>query len=439
MTSPINMPRIIAKKRDGEALSSEEIREFIQSYSRHQVPDYQAAAMLMAIYLRGMTETETVALTEEMLRSGTTLTWEAHHHPVVDKHSTGGVGDKTSLIIAPLLAAVGCTVPMISGRGLGATGGTLDKLESIPGFRTQLSVHELQSVAQRAGCAMAGATASIAPADRKLYALRDVTATVASIPLITASILSKKLAEGLDALVLDVKWGSGAFMQSQAEARRLAQSLVDVGNRLGLRTRALLTDMNQPLGRCAGNAIEVNECLEVLNGQGPDDLKQLSLHLAAHAWSLVREDRSVDSALTDLSQRLENGEALKAWQQIVKVQGGTLVDPLPVYQPHALHATESGYIEWINTQAIGEAVVALGGGRRELNDEIDPAAGVTMHVRLGAEIKAGEPLVWLHAPNHARKISEAEQLLRKAFRISRSPTTPPPLIVEVMDANESDT
>src|SRR3954463_15089278 len=276
--NPVN---IISKKRDGSELSADEIGSLISGYVRGDVPDYQMSAWAMAVYLRGMTVAETAALTEHMLYSGVTFKWPAEEAPKVDKHSTGGIGDKVSLPLAPLLACCGLAVPMISGRGLGATGGTLDKLESIPGFRTDLSLAEIAVITERVGCVITGASAEIAPADKKLYALRDVTATVPSIPLITASIMSKKLAESLDALVLDVKFGSGAFMKSLDDARALARSLVDTGKRMGVKTTALLTDMNQPLGRMAGNANEVNEAVATLQGRGPDDLWQCTRELGA--------------------------------------------------------------------------------------------------------------------------------------------------------------
>src|SRR5262245_22400391 len=277
----MNPAVLIAKKRDGRELARNEIVYLVHGFTRGTIPEYQMAAFAMAVFLQGMTTDETAALTDAMLQSGVWLVWPQRDRPIVDKHSTGGIGDKTSLVLAPLLACCGLAVPMISGRGLGATGGTLDKLEAIPGFRTDLSPAEIQATVERVGCAITGASAEIVPADRKLYALRDVTATVPSIPLITASIMSKKLAESLDALVLDVKFGSGAFMKTLADARRLAQSLVATGKRMGVRTTALLTDMNQPLGRMAGNLVEVHEVIACLKGEGPADLWELTRELAA--------------------------------------------------------------------------------------------------------------------------------------------------------------
>ncbi|MGC3966115.1 MAG: thymidine phosphorylase [Pirellulales bacterium] len=309
----MNPVQIIAKKRDGQALSAGEIRALVERYARGELPDYQMSAWAMAVFLRGMTDDETAALTEAMLDSGAQLQWPAEL-TTVDKHSTGGIGDKTSLILAPLLACFDLAVPMISGRGLGATGGTLDKLEAIPGFRTDLNLEEIRAVTRAVGCVITGATADLVPADRKLYALRDVTATVASIPLITASIMSKKLAEGLRALVLDVKFGSGAFMKTADEARRLARSMVAVGRKMGVATTALLTDMNQPLGRMAGNAVEVDESIDVLQGGGPQDLIDLTLALGAEL--LVATGRAADheAAVTTQRARLSDGTAYEKFR-----------------------------------------------------------------------------------------------------------------------------
>src|SRR4051812_43079517 len=304
MSTPPLPALIIARKRDGAALGSAEISSFIAGYSRGEIPDYQMAALAMAIYLRGMTTEETAALTDAMLASGQRMQWNSGGKPKVDKHSTGGIGDKTSLILAPLLACCGLAVPMISGRGLGATGGTLDKLEAIPGFRTDLSLEGIQEITERVGCVITGATAEIAPADKKLYALRDVTATVPSIPLITASIMSKKLAESLDALVLDVKFGTGAFMKSLESARILARSLVDTGKRMGVKTSALLTDMNQPLGRMAGNLVEVHESIATLEGRGPPDLWDCTRELAAELLLLTGQARGREEAFRMLENEI---------------------------------------------------------------------------------------------------------------------------------------
>ncbi len=326
----MNVVQIISKKRDGGELSSEEIGALIHGYVRGDVHDYQMSAWAMAVYLRGMTVAETAALTEHMLNSGVTFQWPAGEAPKVDKHSTGGVGDKISLPLAPLLACCDVQVPMISGRGLGATGGTLDKLESIPGFRTDLSTEEMQSICRRVGCVISGATDDLVPADRKLYALRDVTGTVPSIPLITASIMSKKLAEGLDALVLDVKYGSGAFMKTLDQARELAHSMVDTGKRMGVPTAALLTDMNQPLGRTAGNAVEVNESIDVLKGEGPNDVFDLTLVLGAELLVLAKRDTTLADAMKRLQRAIDTGAGLEKFREMVAAQGGDLDATRPV-------------------------------------------------------------------------------------------------------------
>ena len=313
---------LIRKKRDGYALTPEEIAFLIRGYTRGEIPDYQMAAFLMATVWRGMTLEETLALTEEMVRSGYTLDWSHLPEAKVDKHSTGGVGDKTSLVLTPIVAAAGVRVPMISGRGLAHTGGTLDKLESIPGFRVQLPVEAIRRVVEQVGAVLVGQSEELVPADRKLYALRDVTATVECLPLIVASIMSKKIAEGLDALVLDVKVGKGAFMKTETEARDLAERLVDVGRRLGKRVRALITDMNQPLGRAIGNALEVIESVETLKGRGPEDLRTLSLELAAHMLVLGHQATSLEEARERAERLLHSGAALEKFRQIIEAQGG---------------------------------------------------------------------------------------------------------------------
>ena len=423
----MNPSQIIAKKRDGGELSRYEIAAFVGGYARGDVPDYQMAALAMAIYLRGMTDEETTALTIVMLESGAVLEWP-DAAPAVDKHSTGGIGDKTSLPLAPLLACCGLQVPMISGRGLGATGGTLDKLEAIAGFRTDLSLDELRSVVRRVGCAITGSTADLVPADRKLYALRDVTATVASIPLITASIMSKKLAEGLDALVLDVKHGSGAFMKSVGEARRLAESMVAVGAKLGVRTSALLTDMNQPLGRMAGNAVEVDESLDVLRGAGPDDVVELTLALGAELLTAVGKEPSPDAARRRLQTLLDDGRAYERFAAMVAAQGGDLDAPRPRAPQSIVSADRTGYVLAIDTEALGWSVIELGGGRKVLTDRIEFSVGLEMLVRLGDAVRPGEPLVRVFA--EAAQRSRAATMIAAAITIGDEPRTPPPLIVE---------
>ena len=384
---------LIAAKRDHQELTDEGIAFFIQGYAAGSIPDYQMSAMAMAVYLNGMTPPEVATLTSEMLRSGTQLTWPGDGIRRIDKHSTGGIGDKTSLILAPLLTECGVQVPMLSGRGLGATGGTIDKLESIPGFRTNLSLEEITQLTQSVGCVITGASGELAPADRKLYALRDVTATVPSIPLITASIMSKKLAESLDALVLDVKFGSGAFMKTREQATVLAHSLVDTGNRMGVRTTALLTDMNQPLGRLCGNAVEVIESIDVLKGDGPDDVRLLTIELCAELLVSATIDSDPESARRRCANLLENGTAFERWCRMVHAQGGEPEAELKVAPASELTAERAGVVSTIDTEALGLAIIALGGGRRRMGDAIDHSVGLEMLVRLGESVSIGTPLV----------------------------------------------
>jgi len=426
---------IIEKKRDGLPLAAEEIEFFIAGYTAGTIPDYQMAAMAMAVYLRDMTPAETAALTAAMLHSGDVVDTSALAAPRVDKHSTGGIGDKTSLILAPLLAACGVVVPMISGRGLGITGGTLDKLEAIPGYRTRLTESEFLDALREVGCAIIGQTDRLAPADRKLYALRDVTATVPSIPLITASILCKKLAEGIDHLVLDVKFGRGAFMKTRADARRLAESLVRVGRDMGKRVTALLTAMNQPLGRSAGNALEVIECCEALRGRGPDDLMELTLELSAAA--LVSCGRAPDTAAAraQLAAALDSGAAWEKFRAMVTRQGGDVAAlddyaRLPVAARRApLTAPRAGFVAEVNAEKIGRAVILLGGGRQRTDDRVDPAVGVADLVKVGAPVARGQTLAVIHAADETR-LAAAKAMLADAFVFSAEPPAPEPLIAE---------
>src|SRR5262245_57191702 len=415
---------IIAKKRDGLALAREEIEAFVHGFSRGEIPDYQMAALAMAMYLRGGDAGEKAAPAEAILNSGTRLP----SPPRVDKHSTGGIGEKTSLVLAPLLACCGLVVPMISGRGLGATGGTLDKLESIPGFRTSLSLAEIHEISDRVGCVITGASGEIAPADKKLYALRDVTGTVPSIPLITASIMSKKLAESLDALVLDVKFGSGAFMKSLDDARTLARSLVDTGRRMGVRTSALLTDMNQPLGRMAGNLVEVHESLAALQGRGPADLWDCTRELAAELLVLSFRAADHQAARRLFDEKIASGEALAKFREMVAAQGGDL-DRLPPLPDGAEVAAErAGFVLSIQAEQLGHAVIALGGGRKVMTDAIDHAAGLEMCVRVGDRVEAGQPLVRVFGPGE--KVAAVREPLAAAFAFSDQPVPPLPLIAE---------
>ena len=425
----MNAARLIARKRDGEELSADEIRYFVDGFANGNIPDYQMSAMAMAIFCRGMNIQETTYLTAAMLETGMTCNWPADW-TMVDKHSTGGVGDKVSIILAPLLACCDVRVPMISGRGLGPTGGTLDKLESIPGFQTQLSVDRFKACIKQVGCVISGATEEIAPADRRLYALRDVTATVASMPLITSSILSKKLAEGLDVLVLDVKFGNGAFMKHRDQARELAKCLVEVGRRLGVSTTALLTDMNQPLGRMVGNANEVDESIETLQGGGPDDLRQLTFALAEKTLLDGGITTSATAAKQIVTDAIASGKAHEKFAQMVTAQGGHLPAKLSREAPHVIQAHRDGIVSSINTEQLGWAVIEMGGGRRVASDKIDPSVGLEMLVRIGDEIQSDQPLATVFAPTAAR--DRAESMVRSAIRLGDAPAAPPQLIAETI-------
>jgi pyrimidine-nucleoside phosphorylase len=425
---------IIANKRDGGALAREEIRFFVEGVTAGTLPDYQASALLMAILLRGMNAEETAWLTDAMVHSGVRVDLSEIPGVKVDKHSTGGVGDKTSLILAPLAAACGVPVPMMSGRGLGHTGGTLDKLESIPGFRVGLSLAEMKAALARIGCAMIGQTSQIAPADKKLYALRDVTATVESIPLITASIMSKKIAEGIDALVLDVKTGSGAFMKTEADSRRLAESLVAIGNASGVKTEAIITAMDTPLGRAVGNALEVIECLDVLSGRGPQDLIDVSVDLTARMLVLGKVADDIADAEQQVRRAIESGAGLERFRQIIENQGGDpkVVDDysrLP-QAPHreAANAPRSGYLARLDAELIGRASVALGAGRDRVDDPVDPAVGITLHAKPGDPLRAGDRVLELHYRDRAR-LESALQLVTAAITIDDAPPSPRRAIV----------
>jgi pyrimidine-nucleoside phosphorylase len=425
---------IIIKKRDGGTLDEEEVRAFVDGATSGAWPEYQASALLMAIVLRGMTAEETSWLTRAMVRSGVRVDLGDIRGVKVDKHSTGGVGDKTSLVVAPVAAACGLKVPMMSGRGLGHTGGTLDKLESIPGFRVNLSIEEMKAALASVGCVMIGQTAAIAPADKKLYALRDVTGTVESIPLISASIMSKKIAEGIDALVLDVKTGSGAFMKTEADSRRLAQSLVSIGNASGVKTEAVITAMDAPLGRSVGNALEVLECLEVLRGRGPADLLEVSVELAARMLVLggVATDR--DDASRRVRAAIGSGEGLDRFRRIIEAQGGDpgIVDDdrlLPaVALRHVVVAPRSGYIARLDAELIGRASVALGAGRNRVEDTVDPAVGILLRAKPGDRVDAGDPLLELHVRDQAT-IGTALPLSTAAITIDDLPPPARALVV----------
>ncbi len=429
---------VIRRKRDGGELTHDEISYLVSAYTDGAIPDYQIAALLMVIVLKGMSKAELAALTEAMLHSGQVLDFSDIPGRKVDKHSTGGVGDKTSLVLAPIVAAAGVPVPMISGRGLGHTGGTLDKLESIPGFNVNLSLAQFRQVLAECGCGLIGQTAEIAPADKKLYALRDVTGTVESPALICASIMSKKLAEGLDALVLDVKTGSGAFMKKEEDAVHLAGLMVETGRRMGKRVVALITDMSQPLGRKVGNALEVEECIEVMRGGGPEDLRDLCLELAA--WMLYLAGRTTTLALGRAlaAEILASGSALEKFREIISLQGGdsTVLDD-PERLPRASNqmpvvSSATGFVGSIECEQVGTSVVVLGGGRERKEDAVDPAVGLVLHKKLGDPVRAGEPLLTVHYNADAR-LPAARRLLEDAYKITEQPPpSRPPLIHHII-------
>jgi pyrimidine-nucleoside phosphorylase len=430
---------VIRKKRDGSALSPEEIRAFVKGAGDHSWPDYQLASLLMAIWIRGMSTEETAVLTRAMADSGRCLDLSDIPGPVVDKHSTGGVGDKTSLILAPLAAACGIFVPMMSGRGLGYTGGTLDKLESIPGFRVNLSLDEFIDGLRKTGMAMIGQTADVAPADKTLYALRDVTGTVESIPLITSSILSKKVAEGTKALVMDVKVGSGAFMTDEPSARKLAESIVANGTANGLRTEALLTSMDSPLGCAVGNALEVIESIETLKGRGPKDLEELSVELAARMVRLGGMADSVDQAKLQIRKAISSGAGVEKLRQCIAQQGGDVrvVDDyskLPTApQKELFAAPASGYIAAMDAGWIGRAAVGLGAGRERVEDAVDPAVGLRQLKRPGDKVAAKEPVIEIYHRN-GKGLPQCVELLKQGVVISDSLPRLPQLIRDVISA-----
>ncbi len=428
---------LIHRKRDGEELSPQEIAYLVEGYTRGEIPDYQMAAFLMAVYFSGMADREVGALTDVMLRSGETVDLSSVPGIKVDKHSTGGVGDKTSLIAAPLAAAAGVVVPMISGRGLGHTGGTLDKLEAIPGFRTDLSIDEFRACLLQHGLCFIGQTPQVAPADGKLYALRDATATIESIPLIASSIMSKKLAAGLDAIVLDVKVGSGAFMKRQVDARRLAQMMVGIGRRADKRVQALITDMGQPLGYAIGNALEVMEVSQTLQNAGPADLTRLSLELAARMIHLGKAAETIDEAREVAQRRMLDGSGYRKMKDVIQAQAGNpnVLDRFDLL-PNASGVREvasprAGFVTAIAAEDIGLASCMIGAGRDTKEAQIDPAVGVILEVKTGERVEAGAVLCRLYYTSDER-LDEAAQLVEDAFRISAHPPEERELILEVV-------
>jgi pyrimidine-nucleoside phosphorylase len=425
---------LIKAKRDGARLEAGEIGEFLRALTAGAVPDYQVAALLMAIVFRGLDDTELTAWTEGMLRSGEVVDLSAVRGSKVDKHSTGGVGDKVSICLAPLVAACGVRVPMVAGRGLGHTGGTIDKLESITGFQVSIPIARYREILSRVGAVLIGQTDEIAPADRKLYALRDVTGTVESIPLIAASIMSKKLAEGIDALVLDVKVGQGAFMKTETQARRLAQALIGIGERMGKPTVAVLSAMEQPLGFAVGNALEIAEAVETLEGKGPPELRELTLELGCEMLALGR-GLSPDEARRELEARLASGAGLEKLLAIVEAQGG---DPKVLEKGGAglpkapervsLAAPRGGFVQSLNAELVGRAAMALGAGRETLEDRIDPAVGIVLQRKVSDAVQAGEALATIHG--RTKGIGEAMLLLERAYRIDGQPVASPRLVID---------
>lgn len=429
----MNVVEIIRKKRDGKKLCSEEISFLISSYVKGKIPDYQFSAFLMAVYFQGMDAEETSNLTKEMLYSGKVIDLSSIPGIKVDKHSTGGVGDKTSLILAPICAAAGVPVPMISGRGLGHTGGTLDKLESIPGFKTDLTISQYKSALKKVGAVLIGQTKEIAPADKQIYALRDVTATVESIPLITASIMSKKLAEGIDALVLDVKTGNGAFMKDLDSAINLATSLADTAKSFKKKVIAYITDMNQPLGNYIGNWLEVYESILILKNLIRNDLSELSLLLAGSMIYLGGKAKSIDEGVQIANNKIEDGSAFEKFKQIVKTQGGDVkyIDnperyPKAKYVRH-IKSNSEGYLNFIDCYEIGMCSLELGAGRKTKDDKIDPMAGIIINFKIGDKISKNDIIAELRT-NNKKILDQVEQRFMKAIKISKEKSEPPSLI-----------
>ena len=428
-----NPALLLRKKRDGNRLKKEEIQYLINAYTKSKIPDYQFSAFLMAVYFQGMDFEETTHLTEAMLHSGKVLDLSDIKEPKVDKHSTGGVGDKVSLILAPLVASCGICVPMISGRGLGHTGGTLDKLESIPGFRTELTLQEFKKQLKKIGSAMIGQTAEIAPADKKIYALRDVTATVDSIPLITSSIMSKKLAEDLDGLVLDVKFGNGAFMQDFKKAKELAKTMIQIGRRSGVKVIALLTDMNNPLGDYIGNSLEVIEAIETLKGKGPKDLREVTFALAEAMLEIAK----IKGGRGLLERKIVKGEALNTFKEIIAYQGGDVriikdYLRLPVARNKiTVKAQKTGYVHNIDNLQIGMLLVKLGGGRLRKEDKIDPACGFKINKKIGDFVEKGETLIEIFGDNHSKAKSVAQEM-QTVFALHRKSCAPKKLICGIL-------
>lgn len=428
---------IIQKKRDGRENTAQEMEFLVQGGLQHSVPEYQLAAWLMAVFFRGLSPQELQSFTRILIDSGQVVDFADISAPKIDKHSTGGVGDKTSLILAPVVAAAGIAVPMMSGRGLGHTGGTLDKLESIPGFRTGLSLREFRETVGRHGLALIGQTAELAPADKMLYALRDVTGTVESVPLIVSSIISKKVAEGIDGLVLDVKTGCGAFMKNLEDSEELAARLVETGKSLGKRVVALITDMSQPLGCQVGNALEVREALATLAGRGPQDLTHLSLELSAHMLLLGGVASNIEEARSTAGKQIQNGGALQKFREIIEAQGG---NPEVVENPnllpsaprvHEFFLRQSGYIAAVQADLIGKAAMVLGAGREDIESTIRPGVGIELMAKVGDPVDGSKTVARIHYED-STQLKESLELMSAAYRVSKTRTPPPRLIQKVI-------
>lgn len=437
---------VIVKKRNGESLSQDEIQQFVDGYCRGDIPDYQMSALAMAIYFQGMTATETAALTLAMAQSGDQVDLSPIHGVKVDKHSTGGVGDKTTLIVAPLVAACGVPVAKMSGRGLGHTGGTIDKLAAIAGFRSELSREQFFAQVNEIGLAVIGQSGNITPADKQLYALRDVTATVESIPLIASSVMSKKIAAGADAIVLDVKVGGGAFMKTYEQARTLAEAMVAIGTEVGRHTTAVLSGMDEPLGYAIGNALEVSEAIETLRGHGPADLTELCIVLSSHMVLHGGQASQYDEAQALVRSKLQSGEALLKFRQFVEAQGGDarIVDDASLLpqapQRHAVPTSISGFVQQIDAEAIGRVAMLLGAGRATKTSTIDYAVGIVLQHKVGEYVQAGEPLAVLHvneALTDQQQVQQLEQAVQQAFRLGETQPVVQPLILNVISAKDA--
>ncbi len=433
----MNIVDLIRKKRNGMVLQEEEIDYIINEYIQNNIADYQMSSLMMAIYFKGMNDNEIVSLTNAMIKSGEVIDLQGIPGFKIDKHSTGGVGDKISIPLAPLVASTGIAVPMISGRSLGHTGGTLDKLESIPGFNTTLTVDEFRDQISRIGVAIMGQTEVMTPADKKMYALRDVTATIESIPLITASIMCKKIAEGIDGLVLDVKYGNGAFMKTVGDARALANKMVKLGNLMNKKTTAFITNMNQPVGEKIGNTLEIEESIDILKGKGPEDTKNLILQLGAEMLILGRITSTTDEAIRILKEKIKNGDALNKFRQLIEAQGGNskVINNYSV-MPHAQYivqitAEKEGYVKGIDTFGIGNMITNIGGGRTKITDRIDHSIGIELFKKIGNKVENGDLIANLHIKN-IEGGAELRELFESFFEISETPVNQSPLIEEII-------